>query len=263
MCVVDGWKCAVCTVLMLLVLSGSVVAAERQEPAKEGGPEVSADLAATYNGMYVWRGLRVVDGPVLQPSATLGYGGLSVNAWGNMDLSDVNGQDEDFTEIDLTLDYSWSWKDLNLSAGTIYYTFPHASANISTLELYASAGLDTLLSPAVTVYQDVDEAGGTYATISAGHTFEDLFEPVEGVPVALSLGGSLAYGSSGFNEFYYSTNSAGLADGVLTASLPVQLSENLSLAPSVNYSSLLDSDIRDSVDEPDSFWAGLTVSYSF
>ena len=248
--------------LVFLLISGSA-GADRKPRSEPWLRDLSAELAATYNGMYVWRGIRVVDGPVLQPSASLGYGGLSVGGWGNMDLSGINDQDNNFTEIDLTVDYSWTWGSLNLAVGSVYYTFPHSSANASTLEVYGSAGLDVLLSPSVTLYQDVDEAGGSYATFKVGHTFADLFRPLDSVPISLKLGGSLAYGSSGFNEFYYSTNSAGLADGVLTASLPVRVSKDLLLSPGVNYSTMLDGDIRDSLQEPDSFWAGVTLSYSF
>ena len=246
------------------VLVCSILQAEGDTQAgKEPGSEIDAHVAATYNGMYVWRGLREVDGPVLQPSATVEYEGLTAHAWGNMDMSDVNGHDEHFTEIDASLDYTWDVNPLDLSAGTIYYTFPHGPANHSTLEVYASAGLDWPLSPALTVYQDVDEAGGTYGTVSAGHTFEDLFRPVEEIPIGLQLNGSLAYGSSGFNEYYYHTDSAGMADLLLKASFPVHLSEKMSLKPSVNYSSLLDADIRDNVHDPESLWAGLTLEYSF
>ena len=259
----SGRRMSLVAVLVSLVLCCSAFAAEGKQDAKPWTSDISVDLAGTYNGMYVWRGIRVVDGRVLQPSASVGYDGLSVGAWGNMDLSDINGQDNDFTEIDLTVDYSWSWESLALSVGSVYYTFPHGPANASTLELYGSVGLDAPLSPSVTLYQDVDEAGGSYATLSVGHTFEDLFRPVEGVPVSLQLGGSMAYGSSGFNEFYYGTNSAGPADAVLTASLPVQVSENLSLSPTLNYSTLLDGAIRDSLQKPESFWAGVTLSYSF
>ncbi len=252
-------------VMLTAVTAGILHAAESagNEPVPEPEtPELWFELDLTYNGKYVWRGINTVDGDVFQPSATIGYDGLSFNVWGNMDLDDANGQSGDFTEYDLTLDYSWTWDTVDLSVGAIYYTFPHSSAP-STTELYAGATLDLPLSPGITVYQDVDEADGSYISLSAGHSLEDIWTPARGVSVSAAVDGSVAYGTSHYNDYYYGEDSGALTDALLSLSFPVSLGENVSLTPAVNYSSLLDEDIRDNMSDDDNLWAGITISWAF
>ena len=262
-----GRKCTgLLTVFVLMALLGSVAqgedAAQPPQAEDEIAAEWTASIESTLNGKYVWRGINVVDGAVFQPSLTLGRGGFSANAWGNMDITNDNGQDGNFTEIDLTLDYSWAWKAVNFSAGAIYYTFPHGSAGASTTELYGSAGLNCLLSPTVTVYEDVDEASGTYGTFSVGHGI-NLGSPAEGVSVGLELSASAAYSSSDFNAFYYGPDESGFADGLVSVGLPIGFDNGLSVTPALNYSSMLDSDLEDALEDDSNFWAGVTVGYSF
>jgi hypothetical protein len=192
--------CAVLAALGAGFLRAEEQAAKEMQLEQEG-PQLSFALDLTYNGKYVWRGINTVDGGVFQPSATVAYGGLSFNVWANMDLDDVNGQSGDFTEYDLTMDYSWTWKPVDLSVGTIHYTFPHSDAP-STTELYAGLSLDLPLSPGLTVYHDVDEADGAYIALSAGHALEDIWKPAEDVSVSVALDASVAYGTSSYNDFY-------------------------------------------------------------
>ena len=50
---------------------------------------------------YVWRGAYQSSGVSIQPSLTLSYGGLSINAWGNQSLS------KDAKEFDINLGYTY------------------------------------------------------------------------------------------------------------------------------------------------------------
>jgi hypothetical protein len=252
----------VCAVLATLT-AGFVRAAEPDEEAGQDAPELSFALDLTYNGKYVWRGINTVDGAVFQPSATVAYGGLSFNVWGNMDLDDVNGQSGDFTEYDLTLDYSWTWDPVDLSVGTIYYTFPHSGDAPSTIEVYAGASLDVPLSPGITVYNDIHMADGAYISLSAGHALEDIWTPVEGVSVSAALDASVAYGTSNYNAFYYGEDSNAWTDALVSLSFPVSLGEHFSITPALNYSSLLDSDIRSNLSDDTNLWGGITLSCTF
>ncbi len=228
----------------------------------------SIELDAALNSKYVWRGINLVDDWVFQPSVTGAYRGLSLNVWGNMELSNENvypGHGDaagDFTEIDYTLDYSWAWRRLNFSLGTIYYDFPNTGL-ASTLELYGAVGLDAPLAPTLTVYQDVKEADGTYAALSVSHAFEDVWSPAEGVAVSLDLGASVAAGSSNFNKFYYGVDDEGLADLLLSVGLPVRLGERWTLRPSASFSTLLDDDIRSSVSDASNAWYGVSLGCAF
>ena len=100
---------------------------------------------------------------VVQPSATIGKGGASLNVWGNMPMNDSDpaGKPWAFNELDYTLDYSGSAGIMGYSAGFILYTFPRPVSQqpqpASTQEIYGSLGFDTLLAPSITVYKDIKE----------------------------------------------------------------------------------------------------------
>ncbi|MCK4379240.1 MAG: hypothetical protein KAW01_07850, partial [Deltaproteobacteria bacterium] len=134
---------------IILIISVMPVQAEEK-------PAVSLDAEALIISKYVWRGLEVNEDFVLQPSITTAYGGFSFNVWGNMDLTNF-GEDEcvytadcddrsgQFTEVDLTIDYTYSWEKFSLSAGVINYLFPNWDGSEDTFELYLSGSVDVLL----------------------------------------------------------------------------------------------------------------------
>lgn len=67
------------------VLCASVAApAAAQDPVPERAPAVSSSVTADFLSHYVWRGVRLSDGLVLQPSVGVETHGLSVNLWWNV-----------------------------------------------------------------------------------------------------------------------------------------------------------------------------------
>jgi len=79
--------------------------------AEEDKPTGDATVAVL--SKYVWRGQELSrNSVVVQPSATVGYKGFSVNVWGNLDTAPYySGTDDisysnNWTETDVTLSYS-------------------------------------------------------------------------------------------------------------------------------------------------------------
>jgi hypothetical protein len=226
------------------------------------GPEFGLDLA--YASKYVWRGAVFAEKGVFQPSLTGSMEELSVNLWGNMDLTDENGITRKMNEWDYTVDYSSgieSLESLGYSVGIIGYTFPNGGD--STTEFYVGASYDTFLSPSVTVYKDVEAINGTYVLLDGGYS----------VPVAditsIDISGSVGFGSEDMNIglFDTPTSGAGLSDLLLGVSASFDVMESLSLTPSVMLSSILDSDGSDAYDaagaDSDNVFFSLTASTPF
>ena len=71
-------------VLVVLWVAPPVLA---QDPAAERPPAVSSRVTADLLSHYVWRGLRLSDGVVLQPSAGVETHGFGVNLWWNFAAS--------------------------------------------------------------------------------------------------------------------------------------------------------------------------------
>jgi len=243
---------------MLLAAVALVILSSGASAEETKGPAVSTDV--TVASKYVWRGLRLTDDPVLQPSLTVDYKGLGLNVWGNTDLTDVNGTSGEINELDYTLSYSFSVDKVDLSIGVIQYTFPHTDFEPTT-EIYGTAALDVLLSPTVTIYWDTDEVGGVYGTLGISHSF--ALGEVRGISPSLDLSGSIGYATSNMNEGYYGVNSSGFVDLLLTAGLAIPIDEHLSFGPFVSFSQVVDSDLKDAVADDNATFFGATLSLAF
>ncbi len=227
--------------------------------------EGSAELAVL--SKYVWRGQVVNDEAVLQPSVTVSAGnGLSLNTWGNLDLTDgtvaEGGGDAagEFTEVDWTVGYALPLEGkLSVELGVIEYLFPFAGS--STREVFVSAGLDTVLAPALSLYYDFDDVEGLYASASVSHGVELPGE------LTLDLGASVGYGDSAYNEGYFGVADGALNDLTLTAGIGLPATAPVSVSVAVSYSVFLDSEIGDAAAEAfgddSALVAGLTASYRF
>jgi len=220
-------------------------------------------VTADFMGKYIWRGQILSDDPVFQPGATLTYKNFTAGFWGNMDLTSINNHSGEFTEYDYYLDYSAQLcEGIGYSVGLIYYYFPGLT---DTTELYWGIGFDVPLNPAITVYYDVDEVEGAYICGSVGHTFENVFEIVQGTPTSVELGASLGWGSASYNDGYWGTDQSKLNDLALSIAFPTRFG-NLTLSPSLNYVALVSYDIRSTdafTTESDYFFAGLNLVYDF
>jgi hypothetical protein len=262
-------------VLVLCSLCTSAVLADANSaPATTDGDKIGVTITSDFNSKYVWRGQLLNDDFVFQPGATVTYKGFSFNAWGNMGLTEYNkglGYDSgEFTEWDFTLSYSGKFSPegkLGYNIGMIHYQFP--SSYLDTTELFWGLTYDTFLNPTVTVYHDIDEAGGgIYANFAVSHTVEKVIKVTEKISADLVLGASLGWGNTEYNEWYWGTQSADsrLNDLVFKAALPFALPGDWSVTPSISFVTLADGNIRDSdmySKSSDYFIAGVSISKSF
>ncbi len=222
--------------------------------------EVGLDLPVVSS--YVWRGLEVNKEAVFQPSLTvpLGYD-LGFNFWGNMDLSGYGeeagygNRSGEFTEIDLTLDYSKSFGPITADVGIISYMFPGVAA--TTHELFASFSADVPTSPSLAVYSDVDEIKGSYFLLGLSHSFELKTGPLN----SLDLSASAGYGSASYNRGYFGLDKAAPVDLVLGLSLPFSFG-TVGVTPAVHYSYLLDNEISTLLDKTGYLYFSIGASLS-
>jgi hypothetical protein len=225
-------------VLTLLISAGSLYA----EETKTSG-YTSVDVMSN----YVWRGQKLSNSLVVQPSVGITYGSFGTNIWANYD-SDRS----EATETD----------KFNFVAGYIYYALEGAD---DTQEVYFSANYDTLLKPTLTIYYDYDEGDGAFILASICHSF-GLSKKI-----ALNLGASASYNinnrvmgfdSEGddFSNFY---------NGELSSSLSIPISKAITLTPKIAYSFPLSNDAKNAVrsisddGDKDNFYGGINMTLSF
>ncbi len=240
--------------------------------AEESQIDVSLDLPVV--SAYVWRGMEINDDWVLQPSLTLGYKGFSFNLWGNMDLtdfgedyctytSDCDSRAAQFTEIDLTIAYNHSFDNFTLGVGLIDYLYPNWDNSSDTQEVYLSGSFDVLLQPSLTISYDFNAIDGFYANFGIGHSFSIIDN------FGIDLSSSIGYGGSDYNSVSFGSDDSAFVDFNIGISLPYNATDNIAIIPMLTLTTLLDSDIRDSIENnvygnDDTYiYGGVNVSFSF
>ncbi|MCF7974854.1 MAG: hypothetical protein K9N55_13630 [Phycisphaerae bacterium] len=245
--------------------------------------DATVDVSIDYVGKYIWRGQVLTDDPAIQPAVSVGMDKLTFGVWGSMDMTNWNGHNNpqaaneysdryEFREVEYMLDYTDALPGVdgvNYSAGAILYHFPTTKGPTNaTTEFYAGLGFDTILNPTATLYYDIDDTDGFYASFGISHSL-DLSEMglsddmVKSLDLAASLG--WADRNSNGSATRWGTTVDAINDLVISATVPVELCEAATLNVSCNYVSLLDSSIKrtTATQKSDYVYAGIGVAMSF
>lgn len=244
------------TALVLSALSGLSFAEE----------SIEFGVSADFYSKYIWRGQNLNEDYAFQPGVSVSYAGLTAAVWGSMDMTDISGNEGEFTEVDYSLDYSTDVpgiEGLGFSAGIINYHFPSVVGD--TTEVYWGFAADLPLSPSITFYHDIDEVDGTYISLGIGHSIDRIAELTPEIPIGLEIGASLGWGDSDYNAAYWGVDGSKLNDLTLSIAFPMEIA-GWTFAPSINYVTLVSDDIRASdsfARGSDYFFTGLSLSKSF
>jgi len=216
---------------------------------------------------YVWRGQKLSNSWVIQPSVGISYGVFGANIWSNYDSDRAESTSEDtghgeFTETDIALKYTRSVKKFTFVAGYVYYALDGAS---DTQEIYLSASYDTLLNPSLAIYYDYDEGQGAFIIASIGHPF-DL-----GKDIPLEVGASASYNINnkvmGFDKD--GDDFCNFYNAELSASVSIPITKALSVTPKAAYSFPLSNDAKEAISstsddgDEDIFYWGINLTLSF
>lgn len=254
--------------IVLLIISAAVYAEDK----------IGVTLTSDFYSKYVWRGQLLNDDFVFQPAVSVSYNGFSAAVWGNMGLTDYNkglGYDSgEFTEFDFTLSYSNKFNPdgkLGYNIGITHYQFP--SSFLDTTEVFWGLTYETFLNPSVTLYHDIDEAGGgTYINFGISHTIEKFIRISQNISANLVLGAAIGWANTEYNKWYWNgINDNRFNDLAIKASLPFTLPANWTITPSICFITLVDGKIRQadtystgsSTNGSDYLVAGVSISKSF
>jgi hypothetical protein len=218
---------------------------------------------------------------------TIGYKGFTANFWGNMDTKAYSAGTATYpgtwNETDITLSYSKSLGLVTLGGGYIYYSLAPmnrdgADRNDSQ-ELFVTASLNTLLTPTLTVYKEIDHYRNWYFLFGISHVVE------LGKAVSLKLAASASYLLASDEATYPKFDENAVAttekfsnfhDGTVSASLPFKVTDHITLTPALSYIFPLSGAAKDEMkgfglkgsvlpSERDSAFlvGGITASFSF
>ncbi len=225
-----------------------------------GETETSGSASVDVMSNYVWRGIKLSNSYVVQPSVGITYDGFGANLWANWD--DDWADAGEHTETDLTLNYTFSIDKFSFDTGYIYYALESA---LDTQEIYVSAGYDVILSPTLTVYFDYEEGDGAFTVASIGHSLELSKD------IALNLGASASYN---MNNLVMGTDTSGndfsaLYNGEISASAGIPVADAISVEPVIAFTFPLSNKAEDAIEamsddsESSVVYGGVNATLSF
>ena len=207
------------------------------------------------NSRYVWHGIALSSGAVVQPSLNTSLGDLKVTLWGNYDLNASNP----FNEVDLYLSYPQQINGLSIEPTLQFYAYPNNGAvNTGELALKLTYPL-WMFSAYTTQVIDVQLYGGAYYA-DLGLSYSTEIRPQ--VPLSASL--YTGWGNTKFNESYLGFSKS--AHNVIGADCCVTFTpvKGINVRPHINYSRLVDTDLRAAVTFPPSILnVGVAVGGAF
>lgn len=197
----------------------------------------TAEVSTTFDfaSAYVYRGTTWNDGAVFQPgieASGLGmpeaWGGVTVGAWGNYNLSDYDEtvNSSDLSEMDLYISYSLPGfvEGLDLYVGYCDYTYPGTDGT-SEKEANVGAGYEIAgIGIGLAYYQGIGGGinGNAYIEGSVGYGYDITEE------LAAEVGARIGFAD-------YEGGESGLNDYDLSAAVSYALGEVWSVAASVAY----------------------------
>jgi hypothetical protein len=260
-------------------------AANPEQPAED---KITGSVGTDVLSQYVWRGFALSrNSVVLQPSATLGYKGFSLNVWGNFDTNEkapstlTTRRGPSWNETDFTFGYSrdiykTDWlKALTLNLGCIYYLYDRTLyPQGNSFELYYGLAADfEVLKLSVQGNSEVMHYPGTWLTVGISRVFE-----LPWYKSTLELGNNYIFLFSRDNAAFPATPFSNPAStkafsgplaGQLYATLTIPVNQYISIAPKAgfwyglggNSTQLLRFGSWDSMQNH--FYGGVNVNFAF
>jgi hypothetical protein len=224
--------------IAVALATNSVVRADQTAEVKmeEPAAEKEWSLSASFDiySEYIFRGLDLSDDDVmLSPALSVTWKGFTAYYWGAFNDSDT-AKNRWYEEHDLGLEYSHDVLDgkLTLTGGGLWYMYFDSISGTDTSELYGKAKVNTFLSPTATLYWDIDEFHGAYATLGIGHSWDltKLLKLKEGM--SLSIDQSCQLGIDlGYNNRATDSN-IDLNDLLFGITIPFKLNDNFTIRAS-------------------------------
>jgi hypothetical protein len=226
-------------------------------------PTAGLDLGGF--SQYIWRGLELSkDSLVVQPSATIGYKGVSLNIWGNLDTDNDAYGGSKYNETDLTLSYSKTFGIAKPTGGYIYYALDGLT---DSQEVFGSLSLGTILNPTISVYKEIAHLPAWYVSVGISHSQELVNK------ITLDLAASAGYYYSEDSGFAEANNPdekyQQFHNGLISTGLTIPFADYFSVKPTIAYSFPLSSKAEEYIesvslsDESSFVYGGVTVSMAF
>src|SRR2546428_1551481 len=234
--------------------------------AQESPKHPEEDHSLTFGGEtdftsgYVWRGLLLNDGPLMQPSAWISKSGFTFAAWTSHPLSKTS-ETTHLNASTFTLTYGRDWKKLTIepSVESYFSRRTQDSNDPNTMEgslkvSYPAGPLRVFTSHAF----DVLAYRGAYFG-EAGLGYEGRVTKKAAVAVSIHSG----WASSKFNDVYIGLRKRAFNFIGAEGSLTYYLKPHVYFRPHLEFSNIVDRRLREELSTPTFFSGGFAMGVGF
>jgi hypothetical protein len=243
----------------------------------ESEPTVAFGAEADVLSRYIWRGITLSTGPVLQPSTFVRVKGLELSAMGNLVLTDP-GEEGRFNEVDLDLRYKGRWRRWTFEPIAYGYLYPYGTFEpiayesiypygnrVNTLEaafrVTCSLGLvDFFTEHAVDV---ISYLGAYYGELGLLMHYRWHGRKSAHWSLAIEGGSSIAVASDRFNDAHWGVPKTTLDLVGFNGALTYYPVRHFYLRPHFELAMLTDLDLRAAAESPDTWVVGQAIGLDF
>lgn len=222
--------------LIVLALFAGLVPARA---AEEAPPALTATVQTDVLSQYIFRGVaNSKDAAVFQPSLTLGYQGVSLNIWGNVDLHDSINSNRSrirWNETDVTLSYTRElFTNFSALVGATHYFLPNGFFGDSTEFFFGGAYTFPWLTVTLTTYREFQNYPGWYIQLDFAKSI-----PLPYYNMSLELDANFGYMILNSDKYVVRLDPLTIGDysdfhaGQVSAALRIPFGKYFSVAPKI------------------------------
>lgn len=227
--------------ILVMLITINVKAQEIEFQSQSDPSAYSIGFENTMSSKYVWNGMSINEGFVVQPELWFSIGQFTFDVWSSYTMREKN-DDIKRHEVDLGLYYESNFGDLTLTSGFLYYLYPDQDDSPSTGELVLNVSypitenlnLETELSADVIEHRGIlyGYHGLSYsADLSENFSFES------------SLG--MGWANKKFNTDYVGYEKQAINYLLIGAGVKTDLLSPIALKPFIEYYSIPNSELSE------------------
>ena len=233
----------VAMLVTVMVFTGCVYAAES---GYCGEKILTFGCDADFNSKYVWKGIVINDKPVIQPVVWLSAYDVTLSIFGNF-VQDNEANRGKFNEFDFTVCYSRQFMNFTIEPSFEFYTFPNQDESPDTVMgilkvSYPVGPVNIFMSHATDL---VNYSPASFSEAGCGTDY-DINDRVSASALAY-----IGAGSSKFNETYTGLTKDAVNLAGMNFSITYNAAKYFYLRPHVEITSIIDSDLRNQINDPE------------
>lgn len=226
-----------------LALAAGVIASAAY--AEEEASKVGAYAGTVLKNGYLSNGYLFADETVLQSYAGVTYAGFDLNVWNSWAPDDNSYARSPASEIDYELDYSNSIGDFEYTLGVAAWCYPHSDDSFDEwvgITKISYNGISDIVTPGLYARFGLESQQGCYGQFRLSKGFELADK------LALDLYALVGYASKSWRAGK-GEDDDGFVDFEARATLTYTICDNASVNAGCQYSSVIDSTLRDFEDK--------------